>query len=128
MILFRTLEIILPCSELSNEAASIRGRHAVSERTEEEAAMRSMRVFADAVGIAAEALEGRIELFDLGLCTVPRGQDRMTCSGGGSGSGRVLFEFCLLLGLEDIKQGRHTRVLSWAMEGRSFCVAPSLHD
>ena len=44
MTLFRTLEIIFPCSELSIEAASIRGRHAVSERTEDEAAMRSIRL------------------------------------------------------------------------------------
>ena len=127
MTLFRTLETILPCSELSNEAASIRGRHAVSDRTEEEAVMRSIRVFADAVGIAAEALEGRIELFDRGLRTVPRGQDRMTCSGGGSGSRRVLLEFCLLLGLEKIHKGDITGPL--LSDGRrSFCVTPSLHD
>ena len=44
MTLFRTFKIILPKSELSSESASIRGRHAESERTEEEAAMRSIRV------------------------------------------------------------------------------------
>ena len=44
MTLLRTFAIILPCSELSIEAASISGRHAVSERTDDEAAMSSIRL------------------------------------------------------------------------------------
>ena len=42
---FRTADIILPCNELSIEAASISGLHAESESAEDAATMRSIKSF-----------------------------------------------------------------------------------